>query len=119
MIVNGLQKVCSENARGKFSFSGGFGKLQFSYNRFGHYTEFAGIYCKYKKNDKIYTLKKKFYRPTNPNSINQIKYRNMFNDVWDYWYMSSDFQKDYWRKMGKKYGMTGQNYLMKLWFNSH
>ena len=114
MIVDGLQKVCSENARGKFSFSGGFGKLQFSYNRFGHYTEFAGIYCKYKKNDKIYTLKKKFYRPTNPNSPAQQWYRNWFKQAHEIWRTTPPEYRQIWIDEGKKLRMTGLNYLIHI-----
>lgn len=119
MILDGLQKVCSETAKGKFSYSNGFGRLQFSYNRFGLSTDFAGIYCKYKKGNKIHTLRKKFYTPTNPKSQKQRCYRNLFNEAWAYWNIASDFQKDYWRKRGREHGMTGQNYLLKLWMNAN
>ncbi len=48
MLLNNLEKLYSIDSRGTFGYGGGFGRIVFSYNRFGFFTKFAGIYSRKK-----------------------------------------------------------------------
>mgnify|MGYP007099592342 CR=1 FL=1 len=46
MRTGALGKLLSIEARGKFGYSGAFGRIAFGFNRFGFYNWYCGIYQK-------------------------------------------------------------------------
>ena len=83
-LVRGLDKGMSFDARGKFGFSGGFGKLKFGYNKFGFYSKFAGIYSRKKTNKGWQLSRMVHYRPKNPNTFYQYIQRYYFSSEFRY-----------------------------------
>lgn len=115
MLVKGLDKLLSLDTRGTFARSGGFGKLQFSYNYFGFNTKWAGIYSGKKTKKGRGLSKMKFYRPSNPQTITQQNWRSVCAYAWVLWADFSDETKEQYKIKGKKLKMGGANYFMRTW----
>lgn len=78
MIVSGVEKLVSLDARGKFARTGGFGAIRFAYNYFGYHTKYAGIYSiKHTRKGRALS-RMKHYRPTNPRTPLQQAWRAVF-----------------------------------------
>jgi hypothetical protein len=112
MIVKGLDKALSVDARGKFGKSGGFGAIRFSYNIFGFHTKYAGIYSRKLTKTGWGISLEKFYNSENPRTIKQQNWRSIFKFLRGLWYELDAEQKKNWRLLGARKRMTGFNALM-------
>jgi hypothetical protein len=117
MRADGLKKMLSEDARGKFGRGGGFGRIAFGYNFFGFYSEFSGIYQKHYYCGKPYISKMKFYRPSNPRTDKQQAWRNKFASGMQAWGALEPEVKEQWSIKAKKeripaYSLFLRQYLL-------
>lgn len=119
MRVEGLDKLNSLDARGRFGYGGGFGRLSFGFNRFGFYSKFCGIYQKKYYYGVPYISKMKMYRPTNPRTAPQQNWRAVFNAGVNAWFALDAESKDIWRRRAKNLHMTGFNKFMSEYLQSH
>ena len=119
MRADGIDKAISMNARGRFGYGGGFGRIAFGYNRFGFYSKYSGIYSKKFYFGKPYISKMKFYRPTNPQTVPQQAWRAVFTDGFNAWQALTTEQKNVWRLRAKFKRMTGFNLFMSEYLNTH
>ena len=107
-----MQKGYSFDARGKFGYSGAFGRIAFGYNRFGFYHFLAGIYSKKYYYGKPYISKMKFYRPTNPRTTAQQNWRAIcayFVTIWQAFDISI---KNNFKKRAPDKRMSGYNLFL-------
>lgn len=118
MRADGLEKLNSLDARGKFGFSGGFGRITFGYFRFGFYSKFSGIYSKKYYYGEPYISRMKFYRPTNPQTIKQQNWRAICAYAWVLWADVDSDQREQYRLQADKLGITGPNLFMSKWLKN-
>jgi hypothetical protein len=119
MHTGALGKVLSGEARGKFGYSGGFGRIAFGYTRFGFYNWYAGIYQKKYYFGKPYISRMKFYRPKNNQKPTQQLWRGVFKDGKAQYDLLSDEQKLVYKKRGILKHITGYNIFMSEWLFAH
>ncbi len=119
MHTGNMGKLLSIDARGKFGFSGGFGRIAFGYTRLGFYNWYAGIYQKKYLYGVPYLSRMKFYRPTNNQHENQQLWRSQVTGGWVAWRALDPETREQWRLRGMKRRMTGPNAFMSEWLKSH
>lgn len=119
MRTGNLGKLYSLDARGKFGYSGGFGRIAFGYTRLGFYNWFCGIYQKKYFYGKPFISRSKFYRPTNPQTELQQAWRGVVASGWDEWNTFTAEKKEEYKKIGDSRRITGPNAFMSEWLNSH
>lgn len=105
--------------RGKFAKGGGFGRVAFAYNYFGFYSVYSGIYQKKYYYDEVYISKMKFYRPTNPQTVDQQNWRDIFKDAMSAWSVLNDETKEIYRLKGARRKMSGMNIYVSEYLKSH
>lgn len=117
MRTGGMGKLLSLDARGKFGYPGGFGRIAFGYTRFGFYSWYAGIYSKKYFFGKPYISRMKFYRPTNPQTIKQQNWRSVHSYATYLWQnFDSDVKAPYEFKARIK-RMTGYNFFLSYFLS--
>lgn len=119
MHTGAMGKLLSLDARGRFGFSGGFGRLSFGYNRFAYYSWYAGIYQKKYLWGKPYISRSKFYRPKNNQMEKQQAWRQIFKDGKSAYDELTTEVKNQMRKDAERYHMTGYNMFMRTWLREH
>ena len=118
MRADGLLKMYSLDARGKFGRGGGFGRISFGYNYFGFYSIFSGIYQKKYYYGEPYISKSKFYRPTNPQTLKQQNWRYV-NAYGVYLWQNFDSEtKIFWNENGRIKKMSGYNAWLSYWLKN-
>lgn len=119
MHTGAIGKGMSLDARGKFGFSGGFGRIAFGYNRFGFYSWYAGVYQKKYYFGKPYISRQKFNWGSNPQTEFQQLWRAQVASGWVAWFALTSDQKWQYRDRAKNLTMTGANLFMREWLNAH
>ena len=108
----------------------GFGNGRFGYTGFGDNRFFTGTYQKrvtgYNQTGRIpgrvrrsYYVRMRSYRPTNPNSINQQKYRNLFKDAVNSWSLLTVVDKSIYNKRATRLGRVGRNLYTSEYMKNH
>lgn len=115
MRTGGMGKLLSMDARGKFGWSGGFGRIAFGYTRFGFYSWYAGIYQKKYYFGKPYISRMKFYRPTNPQTVKQQNWRAVHAYAVALWQAFETSVKTAYNKRAQRKKMSGYN----LWLSEY
>jgi len=114
-----LPNLMSIDARGTHGYGGGFGKLVFSYNRFGFNCPYNGIYSR-KKTPKGHVVSlMKFYRPTNPQTVLQQTWRSVFSQGLLEWRSLDEGTKAHYKRLGRAQNMGGFNLFQRYWLNNH
>ena len=118
-IINGIDKLMSMQARGSFGYSCGYGLIKRGLNRFGLYTQYAGIYSlkKTKKGKEVSRMV--FYRPTNPRTTKQQNHRNKFEIDVNVWHGLLPYQKIQYNNLAKSRRISGYNLFISEYINSH
>ena len=119
MHAGSMGKILSMDARGRFGFSGGFGRLSFGDNRFGYYSWYAGIYQKKYYFGKPYISRQKFYRPRNPQTELQQAWRAVVTSGWDAYNELTTNEKNEYKRLAKNRHMSGANFFMSEWLKAH
>jgi hypothetical protein len=119
MHTGPMGKCLSGDARGKFGYSGGLGRLMLGYNRLGFYNWYCGIYQKKYLWGKPYISRQKFYRPTNNQKEKQQIWRGVFRDGKTQYDLLTTEQKIEYKKRGAVQQITGYNLFMSEWLYSH
>jgi hypothetical protein len=119
MRTGTMGKLYSLDARGKFGFSGGLGRMALGYNRVGFYNWFCGIYAKHYYYGKPYISRMKFYRPANPQTEAQQAWRAVYADSINSWRALSDNEKKRYNTRAFGQRMSGYNLFQKEYLNSH
>lgn len=119
MRTGNMGKLLSLDARGKFGYSGGFGRIAFGYTRLGFYDWFCGIYQKKYYYGKAFISRMKFYRPTNPQTERQQLWRSIVANGWATWNTLTTEQKQAFKKMSKNMHMTGPNLFMSEYLKAN
>jgi hypothetical protein len=113
MHTGAMGKVYSIDARGKFGFSGGFGRIAFGYNRLGFYNWYCGIYMKKYLWGKPYISRGKFWRPTNTRMLGQQNWRYTFKYAMDLWKNLDTETKNIYIERAKPLHLIGYNLFVK------
>lgn len=119
MRTGTMGKLNSLDSRGKFGFSGGFGRIAFGYTRLGFYNWFCGIYQKKYYYGKAFISRSKFYRPKNPQTETQQAWRSNVTSGWIAYKALSESEKLFWRNIGTKKNISAPNAFMSAWLISH
>lgn len=119
MRTGALGKLYSLDARGKFGYSGGLGRLALGYNRLGFYNWFCGIYQKKYYYGKPFISRSKFYRPKNPKTVKQQAWRSVYADSIIAWRTLDDNIKLLYNKRACGQRMSGYNLFQKEYLNNH
>ena len=119
MIVEGLGKLYSFTARGRYGKSRGFGTGSFGFGDFGYDDEMSGVWQR-KKTKKGWRWSLMIYaRPPTSNTILQAIQRTKFRNGFNAWRALTEDEKNAWRKKAKPYHISGFNLHMRRWLNSH
>jgi hypothetical protein len=118
MRTGTMGKLLSLDARGKFGYSGGFGRIAFGYTRLGFYNWYCGIYQKRYYYGKPYISKSKFYSSTGGNTLKQINNRAVLAYMWVLWAFVDQKIKEKYKINGAKIGITGANFFMSEWLKT-
>jgi hypothetical protein len=118
MRTGAMGKLLSLDARGKFGWSGGFGRLAFGYTRLGFYSWWAGIYSKKYYYGKPYISRMKFYRPTNPRTILQQNWRAVHAYATYLWRSFDPETQEPYEMKGKRAKMTGYNFFLSYFLKN-
>ena len=78
-----------------------------------------GIYQKRTENGKSFTVREKFYIPSDPKSAGQLAQRTKFKNGMTAWNNLTTEQKESYNKEGSKIGQMGQNIFLKQYLNSN
>ena len=119
MHTGAIGKAISVEARGKFGYSGAFGRIAFGYNRFGFYSWWCGIYQKKYIWGKPYFSKMKFYRPTNPQTLTQQAWRENIKTGVLAWRDLPSLDKIDFNNRAVPLKMSGYNLFLREWLYSH
>ena len=118
MRTGNMGKLLSLDSRGKFGYSGGFGRIAFGYTRLGFYNWYCGIYQKKYFYGKPFISRSKFYRPTNPRTIKQQNWRAVCAYAWVLWALVDPAIKEKYKLRGAMNHMTGPNAFMSEWLKT-
>lgn len=120
------RSMFSLSTRGKTGPGGGFGFIRFANSRFGDTRTHGGIYRKkytgynqygyspIRKRNTIFQ-RMRYYRPTNPRTVEQQSNRNKFAEAVAAWPLLTDEQKTYYNERGKRMNKSGRN-LFISWY---
>jgi len=114
-----MGKLLSLDARGKFGYSGGLGRIALGYTRLGFYNWYCGIYQKKYYFGKPYISRMKFYRPTNNQMETQQLWRGVLADGIIAWRALTSEQKKSFNKRAIGKTMSGYNLFLSEYLNSH
>jgi hypothetical protein len=118
MRTGSMGKLLSLDARGKFGYSGGFGRVAFGYTRLGFYNWYCGIYQKRYYYGTPYISRSKFYRSTGGNTLRQQNNRAVLAYMWVIWATVDIETKKQYRLRGATKGITGPNLFMSEWLKT-
>lgn len=114
-----MGKLLSLDARGKFGYSGGLGRLSLGYNRLGFYNWYCGIYQKKYYYGKPFISRSKFYRPINPRTEIQQSWRTVLKNAVLAWQALDNENKAIYNKRAKGHIMSGYNVFVSEYLKSH
>jgi len=117
MRAGTMGKLYSMDGRGKFGFSGGFGRTAFGYNRFGFYHWLCGIYQKQYYYGVPHISRKRFGWGSNPQTIRQQSWRDVVASGVLAWRALSASQKLKWNKLANGRRMSGYNAFLSDYLN--
>jgi len=119
MRTGTMGKLLSLDARGRFGYSGGFGRIAFGYNRFGFYNWYCGTYQKKYYYGKPYIARQRITWGSNPQTERQQLWRGVFADGKAEYDLLDNEARQQWREWGNKRKLTGYNYFMSEWLKEH
>jgi len=119
MRVGQMGKLLSLDARGKFGYSGGFGRVAFGYTRLGFYNWYCGIYQKRYYYGKPYISRSKFYRPVNPKTVKQQEWRAVFASAMHAWGELDIETKEIWKIKAKREKLPGYSLFTREYLLIH
>jgi len=130
VIVTGMDKLYSLDARGRFGFSNGYGAIKFGDNRRGLFVPMSGIYTRKvygkgaagrpsKRGNKWACSRMKFYRPTNRQTPRQQAWRAVFAAGKVAFDALTDAELAVLFREARGYRMSEYNLFMSRWLNSH
>ncbi len=112
-------RIMSLDARGKFGYSGGFGRIAFGYTRLGFYNWFCGIYQKKTRHGKSFISRMRFYRPTNNQLPGQQSWRGVMASAVLAWQALTPPARAKWAKIAIKKKMSGYNAFLSYYLRTH
>lgn len=107
----------SLDARGRFGYSGGFGRIAFGYTRLGFYSWYAGTYQKKYRGGKSFIARQRITWGSNPQTQKQQEWRAVCAYAWILWRLVSSENKLLWKIKGNKKHITGANLFMSRWLS--
>ena len=114
-----MGKLLSLDARGKFGYSGGFGRIAFGYTRLGWYSWYCGIYSKHYYYGKPFISRMKFYLPKNNQMEQQQLWRGVLASAVLAWKALDSETKISWNKRVQGRCMSGYNLFISEYLKSH
>jgi hypothetical protein len=103
-----------------FGLPGQLGEHILGWTPLGYRNDYAGVYQTRKAKVKGYTffVKQRFYRPHNPNSIDQQAGRNKFREGMEAWALLTNPEKQVYNDLAKDQPIHGVNLFMRQWLES-
>jgi hypothetical protein len=119
MRTGNLGKMLSIDARGRFGYSGAFGRLALGYNRFGWYNLYAGVYQKRYFYGKPYISRSRITWGGNPQTEKQQLWRGVFADGKIAYNALTEGGEKFYRLWGATTGLTAYNKFMSEYLKDH
>ena len=117
MHAGAMGKLYSMDGRGKFGYSGGFGRIAFGYTRLGFYNWFCGIYQKKYYYGKPYIARQRFAWGSNPQTERQQSWRVVVKNGVIAWRALDAPTKKKWNKLASGRRMSGYNAFLSDYLN--
>lgn len=117
-IVNGLEKLNSLEARGKFAYSGGLGRIRLGYTRLGFYNEMHGVYQRKVTLQGKKTSRMRYYRPTNPQTVPQQAWRANMATMWGVYNTLTSDEKLQLSREARRYRLSGPQLFASRYLKS-
>jgi len=115
MRAGTMGKLHSMDGRGKFGYSGGFGRIAFGYTRLGFYHWLCGIYQKKYYYGKPHISRQRFTWGSNPRTLAQQNWRFVLAYGLVLWRALDSAQKLKYNKRAKGKIMSGYNLFLREW----
>ncbi len=113
MILYGVEKIISFEARKRLGYSQLFGTAHFGYTLFGHFDRFAGIYRVWRNGSQKLPQRMVFYWIPNPRTVSQQANRAKFAAAMAAWSALTSDQKEKYNKRAKSRHIIGYNLYVK------
>lgn len=117
MRTGNMGKLLSLDARGRFGYSGGFGRIAFGYTRLGFYNWFCGTYQKKYYYGKPFIARQRITWGYNPQTEKQQSWRAVCAYAWVLWALVDVEIRELWKKKGNLKHITGPNLFMSRWLS--
>lgn len=128
-IFNG-ETMAGLRQRGKIGYSGGFGNLRCGHSKYGNNQYFGGVYQKrvtgynrYGRNPnrarKVYYVRQKYYRPTDPKTPEQQSNRAKMAAAVAAWQELTENQKTVYNKAGINQARKGYNVFISEYLRKY
>lgn len=119
VIVEGVEKIMSLDARGKIGYTSGAGLARCGYSRCGASKRFGGIYQRKKTLKGWRTSRMRVYNPINPQTETQQAWRSVFADAWVEYATLTSEQKLLLSKEARKYHLSGPQLFLRRYLLAH
>jgi len=118
-VVSGMEQGMSLQLRGQLGFNSGCGMARCGYSRCGASKIFGGIYQRTKTLEGWRIVRKRYHRPTNPQTVPQQAWRAVFAaGVSGYQALTSD-QKKALNIEARKYRQSGLTLFLRRYLQSN
>ena len=119
MRCGNMGKLLSLDARGRFGYSGGFGRIAFGYTRLGFYSWWCGTYQKKYYYGKPFICRQRITWGRNNKHELQQAWRAVVASGWEQWATFDADTKFAWKRRGEDRRITGPNAFMSEWLIIH
>jgi len=114
-----MGKLLSLDARGRFGYSGAFGRIAFGYTRLGFYNWYCGTYQKKYYFGKPHISRQRITWGSNPQTERQQLWRGVHASGVTEWQTFDIETKEQWRLRARNRRITAFNMFMSEWLKSH
>ena len=114
-----FESLRSFSARKKVGRSASFGFGRRGHGRFGDSSRLAGVYQKRIAGGRSYTVRMRYYRPTNPQSVPQQANRAKFSAAMSAWGGLTAGEKSAYNERAKKRQMFGWGLFIREYYQAN
>ncbi len=119
VVINPGEKGIGFQIRKKLGFPPLYGEREYGNFRYGEDDKFYGIYQVRSRYGSQVVVKEKFYTPTNPQTVAQQAWRQVYADSIVAWQALTDNQKEQYNIKAKFKPYSGYNLFQKEYLLSH
>jgi hypothetical protein len=117
-LISAADRFRAMNIHGQAGFTAAAGFARCGHSRCGASATFGGVYTRVRTLHGWDTARRRYYRPTNPQTIPQQNWRGIFRAGVAAYHALSDAERMVYFKKSRKRGMTGYNLFLANWLQS-